>query len=198
MHENRPFRGQRFVNPRSEVLQIVVGKNGGVPRAPRNFLPVADAIRAGNGLAAGHGIDAVVKEEMVEVLGLLGGSGDQRAQVHQQAAVPVQHEHLALGARQRHPQAHIAGLPHRPGNGQVKGLVAGYAGQPETDIARVHRGDDDGILALAVNDADGIGIANHRVILLNGDRNGKGREGGAGLMTTPAGPRPPRSRTRCR
>ena len=49
MHENGPFRGQRFVNPRREVLQIVVGKNGGVPRAPRNFLPVADAIGAGNG-----------------------------------------------------------------------------------------------------------------------------------------------------
>ena len=164
--EDGAFGGEDVVDAVGEVFQVVVGEDGGVAGAFGDFFPVGDAVGAGDGLAAGDGIDAVVEEEVVEVFGLLGGGGDEGAEVHQQAAVAVEDEDFAVGAGEGDAEADVAGFAHSAGDGQVKVLVGGYGGQAEADIAGVHRGDDNGVFALAVNDADGVGVGNHWGVLL--------------------------------
>ena len=62
---------------------------------------------------------------MVEVLRRLLGDRDQRAQVHEQAAVPVGEYDPLVGLRQADAEGDRRSLAHSAADGQVQGLVGG-------------------------------------------------------------------------
>ena len=73
-----------------------------------------------------HFINAIFKHEMMQVLRRGIGDAHQRTEIHQQAAVAVEHQHMPVGVGQRQPESVRRGLPHRPGGDIVQ-------------IARVYR-----------------------------------------------------------
>ena len=58
-------------------------------------------------------VHAVLAHEMNKVRGCLAGDGDERAKIHQQAAVAVEHDDALVGPPQREAQRRRRGLPHR-------------------------------------------------------------------------------------
>jgi hypothetical protein len=52
-------------------------------------------------MAAIYGIGAVVEDAVDEIPGRGLGDGDEAAEIHQQTAVAVENDHLAVGAAER-------------------------------------------------------------------------------------------------
>ena len=98
----------------------------------------------GQRLVAGALVQTVGKDEVVEVRGRLPCVGDERAQLHQQAAVAVQHDNFLVGARHRKPQTDGRRAPHA-----LRGVDVEYLALPRLmpRVYRLHRHDRDGVAA---------------------------------------------------
>ena len=72
-----------------------------------------DAAAARDRMAAVGLVGAVLADEMKQVLRRRLGDGDQRAEVHQQAAVAVEHDHPLVGPAEREAERMRGREPHR-------------------------------------------------------------------------------------
>src|SRR6185312_3689480 len=82
-----------------------------------------DLIAAGDRMAAIRLVFAILTDEMQEVRRLLIGDGDERAEVHEQAAIAIEHDDALVGPCQRKAKRAGRGLSHRADRVIGEGVV---------------------------------------------------------------------------
>ena len=110
--EHRPLLLQYRADPFTERGKVGELVDAAIARGAREA-GEADATGAGNRVAAVGLVSAVFADEMDEVARRDLGDGHQAPEIHQQAAVAVEHDDALVGASQRQSQRMRRGLAHR-------------------------------------------------------------------------------------
>ena len=139
LDEDRSLRLEELGKPSLEIVDVADG--GGMPIA--RGLGHHDEVHreaTRNDLSSGGVIDAVLEEEVDQVPGRRARHGGERSELHEERAVPVEHDDAPIGPRERDAQAERGRAAHEAGAGG--GEIVGGHGAPSR--RRGHGGDADG------------------------------------------------------
>src|SRR5216683_4016514 len=111
IRKNRPRLRQQRADLLLEYFQVGEFMHRGIARRPREAAKV-HAVATGDRMAAIRLVGAVVAHEVEEIGRRRRRDSNQAAEIHEQAAVAIEHDDAPVGPPQRQPERVRGGEPH--------------------------------------------------------------------------------------